>query len=404
MPRLMARKIKGGFLLTRGISSFLALAFSLYYSRSLGIEKRSLVTLILVVVVIVIVTLTSGVGLTFRKYTASNPNFFSLSAYVYTNLILSFFVSIFSMGILLAYSSSRITIPATLLYLAAIYAFLGALDFAFHQGLIAYGMIKVASILDLLTIIIQISVFLLFSLANQVSIAASLFTSLIISYVTSVVSAALALVVHTNASILPSWKEIRLLVISSMPFHVVGIANGFADRIDRIAIAWILPLGVLGKFAVGTSVLSYLRFFPDAFSRLIVGGHSNFQLFVSRLIGKSWFKPFLIGLILSLTLAILSQALIWLSLGKQWLVPFIVVFGFSVQELIRGYFQLRLSELIADGQEKIVTRLSILLIAASTILCLIGINLFGLVGAPLGLALTYLILIFFSYKNMAKEA
>jgi O-antigen/teichoic acid export membrane protein len=265
-------------------------------------------------------------------------------------------------------------------------------------------MLKVASILDLLTITIQISVFFLFSLANQVSIAASLFTSFIISYVTSVVASALALIVYTNASIIPSWKEIRLLTSSSTPFHIVGIANGFADRIDRIAIAWILPLGVLGKFAVGTSVLSYLRFFPDAFSRLIVGGHSDFQLFASRLIGRSWFKRLFISLILSLVLAILSQALIWLSLGKQWLIPFIVVFGFSVQELIRGYFQLRLSELVADGQEKRVSRLSILLIATSTILCLIGINLFGLVGAPLGLALTYLILIFFSYKNMAMEA
>jgi len=404
MPQEMAKKIKGGFLFTRGFSAFLALAFSLYYSKNLGIEKRSLVTLILVVVVIVIITLTSGVGLTFRKYTASNHNFFSLSAYVYTNLILSFFVSIFSIGILLAYSSSRVTIPTTLLYLAAIYAFLGALDFAFHQGLIAYGMLKVASILDLLTIMIQISVFFLFSLANQVSIAASLFTSLIISYVTSVVSSVLALVVHTNASIVPSWKEIRLLISASRPFHIVGIANGFADRIDRIAIAWFLPLGVLGKFAVGTSILSYLRFIPEAISRLIVGGHSNFQLLASRLIGKSWLNRLFIALNLSLTLALVSQAMIWLTLGRQWLVPFIVVFGFSIQELIRGYFQLRLSELVADGQEKIVTRLSIYLIVTSTIMCLIGVNLFGLVGAPLGLALTYLLLIFFSYKNMAKVA
>jgi O-antigen/teichoic acid export membrane protein len=403
MPRLMARKIKGGYLLTRGISAFFALVFSLYYSKSLGIEKRSLVTLILVVVVIAVVTLISGVGLTFRKYTASNPNLFSLSAYIYTNLILSFFVSVFSIGLLLAYSSFRVTIPTTLLYLAAIYAFLGALDFAFHQGLVAYSMFKVASILDLLTIIIQISVFSLFTLANQVSIAASLFTSLIISYVTSVVSSALSLVVHTNTSLLPAWKEIKLLMRASVPYQIVGIANGFADRIDRIVVAWILPLGVLGKFAVGTSILSYLRFIPEVLSRFIVGGHSNFQSFASRLIGGSWFKRFSLALMLSLALAILSQSLIWLTLGKQWLIPFIVVFAFSGQELIRGYFQLRLSELVADGQEKIVNRLSILLIAASTIMCLIGINLVGLVGAPLGLALTYLFLIFFSYKIKTKQ-
>ena len=401
MPHLISRKIKNGFLLTRGISSLLALIFSLYYSKTLGIEKRSLITLMLVVTVIVMVALTSGVGLTFRKYTVSNPELLSLSSYLYTNLILAFLVSGFSIGILLLYSGSRVSIPTTLLYLATIYAFLGALDFNFHQGLIAYGMFKIASVLDLLTIVIQISVFFLFSISNQVSIAASLFTSLIISYVTSVVSSALILLVHTNASISPSWKEISLLIKTSTPFHVIGIANGFADRIDRIAIAWFLPLGVLGKFAVGTNLLSYLRFLPEAISRLIVSGQSNFQLGVSRLLGKSWIAHFFIGAFVSLVFAIFSQVLVWGVLGKQWLIPFIVVLGFSVQELMRGYFQLRVSALVAAGKESLVSRLSIFLIALSAILSLIGINLAGLIGVPIGIALTYLILIFLSYKNLS---
>ena len=174
MSQLISRKIKSGFVLTRGISALLALLFSLYYSRTLGIEKRSLVTLMLVVIVIVIVALTSGVGLAFRKYTVSNPELVSLSAYLYINVILAFLVSVCSTLILSFYSATRVSIPSTLLYLAAIYAFLGALDFNYHQGLIAYGMFKIASILDLLTIIIQISVFLLFSLTSHVSLAASL--------------------------------------------------------------------------------------------------------------------------------------------------------------------------------------------------------------------------------------
>ena len=402
MPHLISRKIKNGFLLTRGISSFLALVFSLYYSKTLGIEKRSLVTLMLVVTVIVMVALTSGVGLAFRKYTVSDPKLISLSAYLHTNLILAFLVSGFSIGILLIYSASRESIPTTLLYLAAIYAFLGALDFNFHQGLIAYGMFKIASILDLLTIMIQISVFFLFSLSNQVSIAASLFTSLIISYITSVVSSALILLVHTNASITPSWKDIRLLIKTSTPFHVVGIASGFADRIDRIAIAWFLPLGVLGKFAVGTSLLSYLRFLPEAFSRLIVSGQSSFQLSASKLINKSWLARFFIGAFACLVFATFSQGLIWVVLGKQWLIPFMVVLGFSVQELIRGYFQIRISGLVAAGKENIVAKLSVLLIVLSAILSIIGVNLAGLIGVPIGIALTYLILITLSYKKLTR--
>lgn len=402
MPHLISRKIKNGFLLTRGISSLLALVFSLYYSKTLGVEKRSLVTLMLVVIVIVMVALTSGVGLAFRKYTLSSPKLIPLSAYLYTNLILAFLVSGFSIGILLAYSASHVSIPRTLLYLAAIYAFLGALDFNFHQGLIAYRMFKIASILDLVTIAIQISVFFLFSLSNQISIAASLFTSLIISYITSAVSSALILLVHTNASITSSWKDISILIKVSTPLHVVGIASGFADRIDRIAIAWFLPLGVLGKFAVGTSLLSYLRFLPEAFSRLIVSGQSSFQLSASKLIRGSWFVRFFMGAFVSLVFATFSQVLIWMVFGKQWLIPFIVVLGFSAQELIRGYFQLRISVLVAAGKENIVTKLSVLLIVLSAILSIIGVNLAGLIGVPIGIALTYLILTFLSYKNLTK--
>jgi O-antigen/teichoic acid export membrane protein len=261
-------------------------------------------------------------------------------------------------------------------------------------------MFKIASILDTLTITIQIFVFFLLTISNQVSIAAALFTALIISFVTSVVSAGLILLVHTNASIKTSWSEINLLIRKSLPLYLIGIANGFADRVDRIAIALFLPLGFLGKYAVGTSVLSYLRFIPEAFSRLIVGGHSDLQVIASRLISKSWLLRISIGVFVCFFFASFSQGLIWLILGKEWLIPFIVVFVFSVQEFIRGYFQIRISSLVVAGKESLVSQISVLLIILSTVLSLIGVNFVGLVGVPISIALTYLILIFYSNKNL----
>lgn len=397
MSRLISRKIKSGFILVRGISSLLALLFSLYYSRALGVEKRSLVTLILVVTITVMVALTAGIGLAFRKYIVTEPDLISLAAFLYTNLILAFLVSGISILALSVYSATHVSIPPTLLYLAAIYAFLGTLDFNYHQSLIAYGMFKIGSILDLATISIQILIFFLLTLSNQVSIAASLFTSFIISYLTSVVSSILVLLVHTNASITTSWKDIGLLFKKSTPFHIIGIAGGFADRIDRLMIAWILPLGFLGKYAVGTSLLTYLRFLPEAFSRLIIGGQSNFQL--SKLIGKSWLLRLLAGVTVSITLAGLSQLLVLVALGQQWLISFIVIAGFSVQELMRGYFQLRVSALIAESKEKLVTKVSLLLITLSTLLSFIGIKLAGLIGVPIGIAISYAILVLLSYTN-----
>lgn len=399
MSRLISRKIKNGFVLVRGISSLLALVFSLYYSRALGVEKRSLVTLILVVTITVMVALTAGVGLAFRKYTVVEPDLITLPAFLYTNLILAFLVSGISILALFVYSATHVSIPPTLLYLAAIYAFLGALDFNYHQGLIAYGMFKIGSILDLATISIQIIIFFLLTLSNQVSIAASLFTSLIISYLASVMSSILVLLVHTNASITTSWKDIALLIKKSRPFHIVGIAGGFADRIDRLMIAWFLPLGFLGKYSVGTSLLTYLRFLPEAFSRLIIGGQSNFQLSKLKLIGKSWLLRLLAGVFVSITLAGLSQLLVFVALGQEWLMSFIVIAGFSVQELMRGYFQLRVSALVAESKEKLVTKVSLLLIALSTLLSFIGIKLAGLIGVPIGIAISYAILVLISYTN-----
>ena len=400
LSQVIGLKIKNGYFFSRGLASFLAFVFSLYYSKELGIEKRSLVTFILVVVVLVIIAFTSGIGLAFRKYTPSNPGMISLSAYLYANVVLAFLVSLCTSVILLFYSSQYNNIPSTLFFLTLIYAFLGSLDFNYHQGLIAFGMFKIASILDTLTITIQIFVFFLLIISNQVSIAASLFTAMIISFVTSVVSTGLILLVHTNASIKTSWSEIELLIRKSLPLYLIGIANGFADRIDRIAIALFLPLGFLGKYAVGTSVLSYLRFIPEAFSRLIVSGQSDFQLIASRLISKSLLTRISIGVFVCFFFASSSQVLIWLILGEEWLIPFIVVFLFSVQELIRGYFQIRISSLVVAGKERLVSRISMSLIILSVAFSLIGVNFAGLIGVPIGIALTYLILIFYSHVNL----
>ena len=398
MPHLIGRKIRNGYVITRGISALLAIIFSLYYSKSLGVEKRSLVTFMLVVAVIMATVLTSGVGLAFRKFAHSEPHLVSLSSYLFINLALAILVSISSAGILMFYSRTQVFIPTTLLYLAIIYSFLGALDFSYHQGLIAYGLFKIAAVLDLLTITIQILTFLLLTFSNQVSIAVSLFTSLIISYITSTVSSALILLVHTNSSLMPTSKGIVLLLRKSAPYHIVGIANGFADRIDRIIIAWFLPLGMLGKYAVGTSLLSYLRFLPEAFSRLIVGGQTNFAEIAFRRIGASWIVRLFFGLTLSSILAFASQTLVRVILGREWLLPFIIILAFAIQELVRGYFQLRIATLVTQGRESNVMKISILLIAMSALFSLIGVNLVGLIGVPIGIGLTYLILLYFSYK------
>jgi hypothetical protein len=97
-----------------------------------------------------------------------------------------------------------------------------------------------------------------------------------------------------------------------------------------------------------------------------------------------------------------SQVLIWLILGKEWLIPFVVVFFFSIQELIRGYFQIRISSLIVDGKESLISRISFSLIIISALFSFIGVKFVGLVGVPIGIGLTYLVLIVYSHANLKR--
>ena len=120
-----------------------------------------------------------------------------------------------------------------------------------------------------------------------------------------------------------------------------------------------------------------------------------------KLIGNSLFARLAIGVLASSILAAGSQLLVRVALGKEWLVPTVVILGFAIQEFIRGYFQLRISTLVALGRESAVFRLSALLIALSAIFSLIGVNVAGLIGVPVGIAIAYLALILLSYKNLS---
>lgn len=385
----LSRGITNGYLSARGLAAGLAMVFALFYSTNLGVERRSIVAFIMATTMVVAVILTSGVSLAFRRSVPTSNNEITLNSYLYLTAFLSVFVSGFTLLFVLIYSHTKTEIPTTLLLITIVYAFFASLDFCFHQALIAFSLFKLAAILDVLTIGIQISIYLMLFLVNQVSIAVSLFTALIISYLTSTTAALLLLIGIKDSSIKFSSREIRLLVGQSKNYHLYGIANGFADRIDRIVIAWFLPLGVLGKYAVGTSLISFLRFLPEAMSRLIVSGNS---IPVITKFSKTRVSQIVTFAASALVGSILSQQFVNLFFGAEWKLPFLVLLLFAVQEIARGYYQIVISRLIALGAERNVRNLSIILILLSFALPILGVNLIGIYGVPLGIGLSYVFL------------
>jgi O-antigen/teichoic acid export membrane protein len=226
---------------------------------------------------------------------------------------------------------------------------------------------------------------MLFSL-NQVSIAVSLFSAFILSYITSTITTVLLLIGILDPSIKFKWGEIRTLLNASKNLHLLGIATGFADRIDRIVIAWFLPLDILGKYAVGTSLISFLRFFPEAMGRWIVSGQGA-PMF-GRL-GKSLLNRIAAILILVIGGSLLTQVFVTIFFGDKWSLPLLVLIFFAGQEIARGYYQVRLSRIVSTGLEKTVRNTSLGLIFIAPIFSIIGAKSIGIYGVPLGMLVGY---------------
>jgi O-antigen/teichoic acid export membrane protein len=379
-------KILNGYLGARGFSAGLAMFFALIYSNSLGVENRSVVAFIMTSAVVIGVIFTSGVSLTFRKSMQVPDSKITVNSYIYLTTLLSLVASAVTFLSVYIFSTTKIEIPQTLLLMTVIYTFFATMDYCLHQALIAFSLFKLASILEVLTICMQVSVYLMLFSANRVSIAVSLFSAFILSYVTSTITVVLLLIGILDPSIKLRWLEIGALLSASKNLHLFGVATGFADRIDRIVIAWFLPLGVLGKYAVGTSFISYLRFLPEAMSRWIVGGQITPSF---GKLGKSLLNRIAAILIMITGGSLLTKVFVKIAFGDKWSLPLLVFIFFASQEIARGFYQVRLSRIVAAGLEKTVRNTSLGLIFIAPTLSIIGAESIGIYGVPLGMAVGY---------------
>ena len=141
-------KIFKGYIGARGFSSSLAMVFALMYSNNLGVERRSIVTLIMASAIVIGLVLTSGVSLAFRKSIKAPNNKLTVSSYVALSSILSLIAAGTTLIFVQIYSNTRTEIPKTLLFIAVIYALLSTLDYCLHQALIAFSLFKLSSILE----------------------------------------------------------------------------------------------------------------------------------------------------------------------------------------------------------------------------------------------------------------
>ncbi len=377
------------FLSTRGLTSGLALVLALYYTKLLGVEKRSILVFIMVSALILTVLSTSGISLTFRNRPANSITSKNLLAYLSTITIAGFGVAILSSALLFLYSGSKSPIPASIYIIGFIYSFLACVNLGFQDALLAKGNLKLATFLDLVTILIQGLSLIFFVFLDQTSLFMSVIISFVVSYLL-IVFATLSVFIQTEKIDFEGLNiEIEELIRSSSQNQLFGIANGMADRLDRFLIGLMLPLVYLAKYALVTSIISFTRFFPEAYSRLILLKlHQQESRKKSKL---GIFAYILIGISV-VVVVFTTQEFIRILFGKQWLLPMNVALFFAAQEILRGAYQSRAVKLVAAGKHKDVSRISLFLIIGATLFMLFGIQVIGVVGAPVSMVAIYAIL------------
>lgn len=391
MPRELRKSLTNSsskYIFARGISAALALMFSFYYSRAIGVENRSILTFAMATTLIMAIFFTSGTTLTFRKKFPREKSTEDISVVMGLLILESLLAAI---GVLLAiciYSIFKINLPRTLIVVIFVYSFIATLCYASIETILAIGKFNVAAILEIITILLQISIYVTMRYFKVSSIAVAVFSSLIISYLVCQISCWM-LLVSENPSPPPKYLKPYLSFLKSTRHnHSYAISNGFVDRIDKIIIGWFLPLGLLGKFAITTSLINYVRFIPDAITKLIISKTKNQKKFTTL---RPSISAILLVILIVTSGVLLSQLLIKVYFGLEWVLPILIPSLFALQELARGFFQIECSRLMVSGNEIIVARQNLWMAVTAFLFCIFGVKIAGLYGVPVSLGLNYIL-------------
>ena len=332
---------------------------------------------------------TSGVSLALRSKAPSeikNEEYFGFLTLIALAGIL---VGALNCSLLLIYSQLKTDIPGPIYVVCFVYSFFACVNMGYQDALLAMNNLKLATIFDFTTVAVQIATMTFFITLSQTSLIISVFIAFIFSY--ALISFATGAVFLNsfpiNFSLLPSGMQSVLK--QSRQQHLFGIANGLVDRIDRFLIGLILPIGILAKYALLSSIISFARFFPDAAVKLNLLRHHQGK--AKKRITSDPGTVIAIAAV-GISFALCAQLFIKFVFGEIWLLPLSVGFLFVAQEILRGNYQIKAVQLIAVGGKSEVSKISLLLIILSVSFIVVGSLVFGVFGVPIAMVCVYLIL------------
>lgn len=371
------------YLAARGAATTLSLLYALYYSRELGVLNRSYLVMIMTSSTLIAISLTSGTTLTLRNLSPEKSDVRNISSFN-SLVIIETLIGIFLFFVALqGFSILKTNLHPTLMIIAMIYFISSVAHLVSFELLIAHNSFKTLAVCEVLTIIIQISFFLASKYFFDFTIASRLLLSFISSYLIIIFFCYFYL--RNKFSYALKLGDPLIIFRQSKGNHTIGTVLGIIDRFDRLVIAWILPIVLLGKYAVMSSFISFFRFVPDALAKLMISAKSEAW--------RKYLDPKLIfaGVLCLLgVMVICSQSIISRILGPEWLLPWSVSLVYALQEFARGAFQLTGNYKVSVGSSFQTHRAALtLLLTAGPVAFILAIWL-GIIGVPFGFLLSYL--------------
>ena len=386
----LRKLIEKEYLLYKNLGGITALMLAFIYSDSLGVVNRSILTYVLVLSTLIWIALSSGSTLTLRKRKpeVDSAEFRSFLGLVYIQMMIGF--CLFTSGLLL-YSFFEVEIPFNFFLLSLVYFLVACTISGLVEVLISQLHFVYSAKIEFGCTLFQIVSFFLLKQLTTLTLGVIILLSFVISYL-------FASVIVAHKMKFGGFYSLRPLHPSRFWYftkgnHTLGISIAILDRLDKIFIAFIFPLGTLAPYSIFVSLISILRTFPDYLSRLIISHE------VTRFASLIWVRMRMacIYFLLLVAMAFISRTLVMSTLGNEWVLPISVGFAIAMQELLRGLFQIRLNELVSRTTSATNNLLPVLALASILPTLFLASSMLGLVGVPIAYIVVYGVFLGISY-------
>jgi len=298
-------------------------------------------------------------------------------------------ITVLTIG-LLVFSNYKTTIPGPLIALIYAYFLLSGFAMILVEILITYLHYLFSGLIELVAVVIQLSLFFIILEPLELSIASKLLLSFNVSYL---------IICLRMAQLIISSSGMNFKISSPINFwkatkgsHLLGVSLGIVDRLDRFIIAFYFPTGTLAKYSAMTSLISYFRFLPEFFSRIMISGF----ILPYSILRKNRVLVISIFMAAVSTIILVSRIFISTFLGQEWLLPITIFVAFGVQEILRGAYQISLNYNSKLNLTFSTSAAPVLLLLVAPILSSLTVHIFGLIGIPIAFSLAFIASISFA--------